>query len=68
MIPRFFLEDTQEKIASKVNATRTRVNITLQALKDRGYISIDGRKVVVKNRDALRRLILAETKYRQHDP
>jgi CRP/FNR family cyclic AMP-dependent transcriptional regulator len=46
---------TQSELGAMVGGSRQSVNQSLHALSDRGFISIDGRRVVVHHLDALRR-------------
>ncbi len=47
---------TQGDLAAMVGGTRQSVNQILKTFEGRGYLSIDGRRIVVRNRGALERL------------
>ena len=46
---------TQSELGAMVGGSRQSVNQSLHALAHRGFISIDGRNVVVRDLEALRR-------------
>lgn len=50
------LKLTQGELAAMVAGSRPTVNQILKTFEGRGYLSIAGRQIVVKNEDALRRL------------
>ena len=50
------LKVTQGELAAMVAGSRPTVNQILKTFEGRGYLSIAGRQIVVKNEDALRRL------------
>lgn len=50
------LKLTQGELAAMVAGSRPTVNQILKTFEGRGYLQIDGRQIVIKNADALRRL------------
>lgn len=50
------LNMTQGELAAMVGGSRPSVNQVLKALEGRGYIEVDGKQVVIKDADSLRRL------------
>lgn len=50
------LNMTQGELAAMVGGSRPSVNQVLKALEGRGYIALDGKQVVMKDPDSLRRL------------
>ena len=50
------LNMTQGELAAMVGGSRPSVNQVLKALEGRGYIALDGRQIVMKDTDSLRRL------------
>jgi CRP-like cAMP-binding protein len=50
------LKVTQGELAAMVAGSRPTVNQILKTFEGRGYLTIAGRQIVVKNEDALRRL------------
>jgi CRP-like cAMP-binding protein len=50
------LNMTQGELASMVGGSRPSVNQVLKTLESRGYITTDGKQVVINDVDSLRRL------------
>lgn len=48
---------TQTDLASMVGGSRQRVNLILRSFKERGYLEFDGRRIVIKRPDLLRKRI-----------
>ena len=48
---------TQDELAAMVGATRPRVNRLLGSFEDRGLLTRRGRRLVIRNPDALHRLV-----------
>ena len=46
---------TQSDLASMVGGSRQSVNQIVRALEDRGFVELDGRKIILKDLAALRR-------------
>lgn len=66
--PYLYLGETQERIAVKVNATRTRVNITLQEWKRKGLISVSGRRIIIRNVRVFEEMIESSRILARHEP
>jgi CRP-like cAMP-binding protein len=50
------LNMTQSELASMVGGSRPSVNQVLKALEGRGYITLEGKQLVIKDTDSLRRI------------
>ncbi|MFN2526230.1 MAG: Crp/Fnr family transcriptional regulator [Actinomycetota bacterium] len=50
---------TQTDLAGMVGGSRQRVNLILRSFKERGYLEFDGRRIVIKRPDLLRKRIKA---------
>lgn len=48
---------TQTDLAGMVGGSRQRVNLILRSFKERGYLEFDGRRIVIKRPDLLRKRI-----------